>query len=527
MKAHGVGVGQRLEQLATVIELEERQVATRGGRFHGHALRVTTGCQYAFVQCRFGPAGRRLEVQVLVAFTVHEVENFVDSVLTGLDLVLLRGQTKGQARRLADRITDADTGTQAVNRIAGNVSIELIVVGGAIERVVAQAHAIGRPVGVHITEVIAALVFTAGQADADLVTRTQEVVLSDRATQDQTGALGKTDAGGNGAGGLLFNAVVHVNLVIDTRHGRRLDVDFLEEAQALQTGLGLVDQVGRGPATFHLAHFAAQHFVFGLGVAAEVDAVDVGTLARVDDKGDVNGMVVRMRLRHAIDVGKGIAFVTQATGDQFGGGGHDLAREHLAWLDQQQRLDLVFRHLEVTGEFHVANGVLVAFVDVDRDVHVLLVRRDRYLGGGDIHVDIAAVQVVGTQALQVAGEFLTGVLVVVLEERQPVGGLELEQVDQVFIGEDGVAHHVDVLDGRDRTFVDVDLQRHAVARLRDHFGFDLGGVSALGHVLALQFVTYAFEGGALEDLAFGQAGLLEALHQVFGGDRLVAFDLDT
>ncbi|MND81326.1 hypothetical protein D3C80_731170 [compost metagenome] len=325
---------------------------------------------------------------------------------------------------------------------------------------------------------------------------------------------------------MLFDAVVDVHLVVGAGHLRGLDVDFLEEAEALQAGLGLVDQVGRSPATFHLAHFAAQHFVFGLGVAAEVDAVDVGALARVHHEGDGNGVVLVVGFRHAVDVGEGVALVAQAAGDQLGGGGHHLAREDLPFLHQQQGLHVLLGHLEVTGELHLAHGVLLTLVDVDGDVDVLLVRGDGNLGGGDIHVDVAAVQVIGAQALQVTGELLAGVLVVVLEEGQPVGGLELEQVDQVFIGEDGVAHHVDVLDGRDRTFVDVDLQRHAVARLRDHFGFDLGGVSALGHVLALQFVTYAFEGGALEDLAFGQAGLFQALEQVFGADGLVAFDLD-
>ncbi len=70
------------------------------------------------------------------------------------------------------------------------------------------------------------------------------------------------------------------------------------------------------------------------------------------------------------------------------------------------------------------------------------------------------------------------------------------------------------------------FKRHAVARLRHHLGVDLGRVAALGHVLALQLVTHTFEGGTLEDLAFGQAGLLQALHQVFGADGLVAFDLD-
>lgn len=233
-----------------------------------------------------------------------------------------------------------------------------------------------------------------------------------------------------------------------------------------------------------------------------------------------------MGFRHAVDVGEGVALVAQATGDQVGGGGHHLAREHLALLYQQQALHFLFRHLQVAGQLHVADGVLLTLVDVDGDVDVLLVRGDGYLGGGDIHVDVAAVQVIGAQALKVAGELFAGVLVVVLEERQPVGGLQFEQVGQVFFGEDGVAHHVDVGNRSDRAFVDVDLQRDAVARLRDHFRVDLGRVAALGHVLALQLVAHAFEGGALEDLALGQAGLFQALEQVFLGNRLVALDLD-
>jgi len=51
-------------------------------------------------------------------------------------------------------------------------------------------------------------------------------------------------------------------------------------------------------------------------------------------------------------------------------------------------------------------------------------------------------------------------------------------------------------------------------------------VAALGDVLALQFVAHAFEGGSLEDLAFGQPRLLQPGEQVFGLDRLVAVDLD-
>ena len=526
MQAQGVVIVDRLEQLATVVELVERQVAAWNGRFQGQALRVTAGRQHTFVQGRLGPADRRLEVEEVVAFLIEEVEDLVDGVLAGLDLVLLHAQAVGQARSFADRVAQAHTCTEAVHRIAGHVDIEVIVVGAAVEGVVAQAHAVGSEVGVHEAKVVAGLVFRPGQADGHLVTGAEEVALADRTTQDQARALGETDAGGDRTGGLLLHAVVDVDLVIGAGHRWGLDVDFLEEAQALEAGLGLVDQVGRRPPAFHLAHFATQHFVFGLGVTAVVDAVDVGTLARVDHEHDVYRVVLFVRLWHAVDVGEGVALVAQAAGDQLGRGGHHLAREYLARLHQQQRLDLVFRHLEVTGQLHVANGVLLAFVDVDGDVDVLLVWRDRHLGRGDVHVDVAAVQVVGTQALKVTGQLFAGVLVVVLEERQPVGGFQLEQLAQGIVVEHVVADDVDVLDGRDRAFVDLDLQCHAVARLRHHLGVDLGRVAALGHVLALQFVTHAFKGGTLEDLAFGQAGLLQAFHQVIGADRLVAFDLD-
>jgi len=233
-----------------------------------------------------------------------------------------------------------------------------------------------------------------------------------------------------------------------------------------------------------------------------------------------------MRLGDAVDVGKGVALVAKTAGDQLAGAGHHLAREHLARLDQQQLAHFFLGHAQVARQLHLADAVLFALVDVDGDVDVLLVRGDGHLGGGDVHVDVAAIQIVGTQPLQVAGELLAGVLVVVAEERQPVAGAQLEQPGQLLVGEHLVADDVDVLDGRDRTFVDLDLQCHAVARQGLDLGLDAGRIAALGDVLALQLVAHALEGGLLEDLAFGQAGLPETLEQLLGGNRLVAFDLD-
>ncbi|KAF1068397.1 MAG: hypothetical protein GAK45_01375 [Pseudomonas citronellolis] len=526
VEAQGVVIGERSEDLPTVIDLVERQVATRNGRFQHQTLRVAAVGHHTFVQGRLGPADGGLEVGEVVAFFLDEVVDFINGVGTGIDAVALYGQAVGQTRGLADRVADADARAQAVDRVVGDVDVELVVVGLPIERVVAQADTVDGPVGVDEAEVVSSLVIALGQTDGDLVTSTQEVVLADRATEDQTRVLREADAGGDRAGRLLFHAVVDVDLVIGTRDRRGLDVDGLEVAQPLKALLGLVDQVSGRPAAFHLAHLATQHLVFGLGVAAEVDAVDVGALARVDHIGDRHGLVVIVGLGYAVDVGEGIAFVTQAAGDQVRGGGHHLAREHLAFLYQEKLLHFLLRHFQVASELDVTNRVLLTFVDVDGDVDMFLIRGDRYLGRGDIHMDVATVEVVGTQTLQVTRKLFAGILVVVLEEGQPVGGLQLEQADQIVFGKDRIAHHVDVGDGRHSAFVDGDLQADAVTRLRHDLGLDARRVAALCDVLTLQFVAYAFEGRALEDFTFGQTGLLQTFHQVFGGDRLVTFDLD-
>src|SRR5690606_3440654 len=111
------------------------------------------------------------------------------------------------------RIADIEAGTVGVDRVTGNVHIQLFIIGGPIESVVAQTHAIGSEIGVKEAEGQRRLIGRAVGAEADAVTRTEEVVLADRATENQTGALSKTEAGGDRAGGLLFHGVVDVDQV--------------------------------------------------------------------------------------------------------------------------------------------------------------------------------------------------------------------------------------------------------------------------------------------------------------------------
>jgi hypothetical protein len=61
----------------------------------------------------------------------------------------------------------------------------------------------------------------------------------------------------------------------------------------------------------------------------------------------------------------------------------------------------------------------------DGDEDLLAVGRDRDLRRLDVELEIAAVEVVGAQRLQVGGELLLRVLVVLGEPREPAGVREL------------------------------------------------------------------------------------------------------
>ena len=102
--------------------------------------------------------------------------------------------------------------------------------------------------------------------------------------------------------------------------------------------------------------------------------------------------------------------------------------EDVALVDVDQLAQGVFRQDQRAEQLDVGDLVDLAFLHAGVDVHRALVRRDRHLGGVDAEVGIAAVHVVGLQLLQVAGELLARVLVVLRVPRQSVGRVRFETV---------------------------------------------------------------------------------------------------
>ena len=68
----------------------------------------------------------------------------------------------------------------------------------------------------------------------------------------------------------------------------------LEEVQILQPPLGAVDQRAVVRIAFGDIELAPDHIIAGADIAADIDALDIGAGALVDDKGDVDGARLRI-----------------------------------------------------------------------------------------------------------------------------------------------------------------------------------------------------------------------------------------
>src|SRR5699024_8891692 len=121
-------------------------------------------------------------------------------------------------------------------------------------------------------------------------------------------------------------------------------------------------------------HFAAQGLVVGLLVAGKLDPAYIRALAGVDVERQIHGIVFVVDLGQRIDLGKGITEVRQPGGNLVGGVGDVGTPEYFALVHRNQALHAGFRHDHVTGKTVIGNRVLRAFIDVDGEVDIALVR---------------------------------------------------------------------------------------------------------------------------------------------------------
>ena len=104
--------------------------------------------------------------------------------------------------------------------------------------------------------------------------------------------------------GPLLHLEGHVDQVGRARHRRRVDLDVLDEGQALQALLGALQRDVRQQRALELAHLAPQGLVVAAVRAGEGDLVHVDAVARVDEQREVDGLPGLVARRHRLDAAK-------------------------------------------------------------------------------------------------------------------------------------------------------------------------------------------------------------------------------
>ncbi len=388
--------------------------------------------------------------------------------------------------------------------------------GGAVEQIDRARDAVHREVGVHRGQHQGTAGLGGIELDAQIVARTEDVVLLDRAGQREALLAGVAGTDHDVAGRALGHGQGHIDLIGGTGHLGGVDIDVLEITQAFHAIARGLDLGAVVPGGFELAEFAADHFVAGAGVARDDDAAHIDAALRLGREGHHHLPGCPVDLGTAVDTRKRVAEGAVEIGEGTRGGSHSLTPIRLAGLEGDQALEVLLTPEEVPLELDGGDGVGLPLVDRDGDADALLVRRDRHLRGGDGKLQIAAIQVVGAQGLQVGIELGARVAVGLGVPGQPTAGGLLEQAGQRALGKDLVAQNADFTDFGRLTLGHLEADVDAIAFQRGDGGGDLGAVKAAGQVLALEFLLGTVSQRLVEGLALADTHILERLGQCLG-----------
>ncbi|TLD44349.1 MAG: hypothetical protein FAZ92_03390 [Accumulibacter sp.] len=218
--------------------------------------------------------------------------------------------------------------------------------------------------------------------------------------------------------------------------------------------------------------------------------------------------------------------MAKLVGDRLGALVQPLAREDLARPDLHQLPELLFGQRQVAGQLHRGDEITLPFVDADRDVDLFLVGRDRHLRRLDAEFEIAAIQVVRAQRLEVRRQLLPRVLVVLGVPADPATRLLLHDGQQVLLANGIGADDVDLPDARRLTLVDGEVDRHPVALEWCDGRRDRHRVPAARQILPLQLLLGLLQRCPVEGPRDGDAHFLQSLDQLVLVELLQADKID-
>ena len=215
-------------------------------------------------------------------------------------------------------------------------------------------------------------------------------------------------------------------------------------------------------------------------------------------------------------MGKRIAKSTEIIGERFHRARHVFHVVGLTRAQAHQGLELVFLAQVFTFQLHRRHHVPVALCDVDGDGHIVLARRNGYLGGIDPEFQKTAGEVIRAQVFQVGVELGTRVAVGLGVPAQPATGIQVKQATQRGLWKRLTAHNPYVLDLGHVAFDHIEVEVDAVALTRRHGGDHLRGVHAAVDVLPLELLLCAVGQCLVKWAPFGQADVAQRFLQHLG-----------
>src|SRR5467141_3503647 len=506
-----------LESQAVILQVAARELAAharQGARFRLQDVvpRVAR------------PAGGCGGVPIGVAELADEIDVLQRAGVEGLQIDRLEVHPEIDRRDLRGGIAELHAAADGIGDVGGDR--QLRGVGAALVDIEALADAVDRVIRIEIGQRVDLVHAAAVDGRGDELSGAEGVRLLDRRRESEFLDAGEPDPDQQRAGGSLLYTVHDVDLVAAGLHRARFDRRLGEVPGALDAPAGKLDLRGIVIGAFELPHLPADHLVAGLAVAGDVDAPHVDAPPGVDDDVERYGALLLVEVGDGIRVGECIALIAEPVADGLGAGGQLLAREHVPRLELHQLFQLVPGQQHLPAQLPVRDGVLLALEDIDGDVDLAPVGRDRDLRGFDVEVEVAAVLVVRAQRFEIGGELLTRVAVVLRVPGEPARSAQHEKAHQLALRERLRADDADAADFRHLAFGDRDVDADAVALQRSDGGLDCGRVIAVRKVLALDLLLGEVEHRAVEDARFRHAQLAQRLAQLLVLELLDAGEID-
>jgi len=470
-------------------------------------------------------AGAAAQSQEFGAAAIEEGLDLVRRAVSGADAGALNAEAVTEGIVLGKRHAEVKADLRTIGEVIGGIE-DVVGVRLGIDEAQAPADAPFGVIRIGVAHLERAIDLGSVDADRQVLARTQQVALTQAGRERHAPIRRITRADGERAGRARLDVIGDIDRIRAAGHALAFHADVLDLRQALQAHARALEIGGRVQAALRLAQLAAKHPVRRVRLPGERDPAHVGAVAGLDEEFQVHAAVFLVDPRHHVDLRESEARLGEPIRDRGLARRDRLAREQLPRLDLDLVAQLGLLDGEIPGQFDLVDVVLHALIDIDGDVDVLFVRRDRDLAGGHREARIAAIEIPGADGLQIALQLGARVFVGRGQKGDRARDTGLHLILEGLVRIHLVADDLDLADLGGLTFTQCKIDSHAVALEIAHLDFHLHAVFAAAVELLAHGLLHLVQQRAIERAPGGDAKIGHRFAQFFLLDTEIALDID-